>query len=448
MSKKIAFIDGKTIIDGKEVARAAPVSNSARPPNAGSAAYQHAMAAQRSKLGIEAPQASVDVMAQLQAINAANQKHINEQAAKVEALEEETSTLNSEVRELNNKIEAVHRAPRGNGGGFMGGDSGSDQSKRALAAFARKGIISAAMHTESNPDGGFLIEPEHDRSIRQLASDVSPLRRLADIVSVGTDTYIRTTNMGGVEGGWVSESQSRPEKQGFKLSQIEIAAHEMYTNVPLSQKLIEDAVVDIEGELIRSVNTKFGTMESQSFVLGSGVGQPYGFLSSAYTKVANGSFSWGKIGYVPTGAAGDFIPATTTDNPVDCLIKTVYSLRSEFRQNARWLMSSTTADRVRRFKNAQGEYVWSPSAIAGAPDALLGFPVEICEDMPSIEANSFPIAFADWKKAYVIIDRLGTTSVLRDPYTAKPNVMFYCRRRVGGAISSYEAIKLVKVATA
>lgn len=442
MSKKIAFIDGKTIIDGQEVARATPASNSVRPPNSGSAAYQHAMAAQRSKLGIEAPQASVDVLAQLKEINAANQKHINEQAAKVEALEEETETLNCHVKELNNKIAAFDRAPRNGGDGLWGSETVSNKARKDLGDFARG--VRAAMSTDSNPDGGFIVTPEFDRTISQLSSQTSAMRRLASAVTIGTNAYIKTINMQGIGSGWVSERQSRPETAAFKLAQIELPVHELYAMPAITQAALDDSFVDAGAELELQIGKKLGAVEADSFINGNGVGKPYGLMS--YATVADASWVWQKLGFIVSGHASSFVTPTTSASPADAIIDLVYALKPEYKANAVFLMNRKTASVVRKFKDADGRYIWSDSVISGQPDALLGYGVEIDDAMPDVAGGAYPIAFGDFKAGYVIVDRFGTRLV-RDNLTQKPYVLFYTTRRVGGGVINYEAIKLLKIST-
>lgn len=440
--KKIAFIDGKTFVNGKEVARAEPVSNSVRPSNGGTAAYQHAMAAQRAKLGIEAPQASVDVMAQLKEINAANQKHLQEHTEKVEAHQEEIDTLNAQVKELNNKIEAANRAPRNGGDGLWGSETVSNKARKELGDFARG--VRNSMATDSNPDGGFLVQPEYDRSIRQISSQTSAIRRVADAVSISSGIYIRTINLQGVAAGWVAEKGSRPETAGFKLAQIELPAHEMYAMPALTQTLLDDAFVDIGAEMEQQIGKKFGAIEADAFINGDGVGKPFGFLNATYPKVADASWAWGKLGFIKTGEAAGFLAPTTSVSPADAIIDLVYALKPEYKANATFLMNTKTASVVRKFKDADGRYIWSDSVVTGQPATLLGYSVELDEAMPDVGAGNFPIAFGDFKQGYVVVDRLGTRLV-RDNLTQKPYVLFYTTRRVGGGVVNYEAIKLLKI---
>ena len=83
---------------------------------------------------------------------------------------------------------------------------------------------------------------------------------------------------------------------------------------------------------------------------------------------------------------------------------------------------------------------------AESGDAIeVGHPVERMEDMPAVAANSLSIAFGDWKQAYTIVDRAGVR-VLRDPFSAKPFVLFYTTKRTGGDVTNFEALVLQKTA--
>jgi HK97 family phage major capsid protein len=172
-------------------------------------------------------------------------------------------------------------------------------------------------------------------------------------------------------------------------------------------------------------------------VTGNGVNRPSGFLNPA--KVADASWTWGNIGYLATGVAGGF-PAS---NPSDRLIDLVYSLKSGYRQNGTWVLNRKTQGAIRKFKDSSGEYLWQPAATADGKASLLGFPVAESEDMPDIATDSYALAFGDFMRGYLIVDRIGVR-VLRDPYSAKPYVLFYTTKRVGGGVQNFEAIKLMK----
>jgi HK97 family phage major capsid protein len=183
----------------------------------------------------------------------------------------------------------------------------------------------------------------------------------------------------------------------------------------------------------------FAEQEGTAFISGDGSNKPKGIL--AYTTVANASWAWGSVGYVASGAAGAF----ASTSPLDVLIDTVYALKAGHRQNGTFLMNRKTQAAMRRFKDDNGNYLWRPPANAGEPASLMGFPLIEAEDMPDVAANSLSIAFGDFRAGYLIVDRIGVR-VLRDPFSAKPYVLFYTTKRVGGGIQNFEAIKLIKFA--
>jgi HK97 family phage major capsid protein len=173
-------------------------------------------------------------------------------------------------------------------------------------------------------------------------------------------------------------------------------------------------------------------------VAGDGVNKPRGFLD--YPSVDDASWSWGNLGHIATGAAGAF-----GADPSDRLIELIYALKAGHRQNGRFVMNRKTQSQIRKFKDADGNYLWMPPAGAGQAASLMGFPVVEAEDMPDIAADSASIAFGDFRRGYLVVDRAGVR-ILRDPYSAKPYVLFYTTKRVGGGVQNFEAIKLMKFA--
>jgi HK97 family phage major capsid protein len=207
-----------------------------------------------------------------------------------------------------------------------------------------------------------------------------------------------------------------------------------------TQVLLDDAQVDTEAWLASEVQTVFAEQESTAFVTGDGTAKPKGFLN--YTTVADGSWAWNKIGYVATGVSGGF----AASNPADNLLDLAYAPKQAYRANGTWVMNRKTESTIRKFKDTTGNYIWQPGTIAGAPATLFGYPVVESEDMPDVGANTYSVAFGDFARGYLIVDRVGIR-VLRDPYTAKPYILFYTTKRVGGGVQNFEAIKLLKFGT-
>jgi HK97 family phage major capsid protein len=319
----------------------------------------------------------------------------------------------------------------------------------AFNSFFRKGkdpealgelAVKAALTTQSDPDGGYLVPFEMESTIDRVLARVSAVRGLATVRPISTATYKKLINKAGTTSGWVSERQARAETNPPQLVELAFEAMELYAEPAATQNLLDDSVLDIGAWLADEVAIEFAEQEGAAFVSGSGVGKPKGILS--YKTAADGAnLAFGSVGYVVTGQA-----ATLAADPagLDAFIDLTYGLKQGYRNNASWLMNRFTAGKVRKLKDSQGHYQWEPSSKVGEPPTLLGYPLADDDNMPDIAANAFPVAFADFKRAYVIVDRIGIR-VLRDPYTSKPNVLFYTTKRVGGGIQKHEAIKLLKI---
>lgn len=308
---------------------------------------------------------------------------------------------------------------------------------RAGEASGLKALEAKAMSSASGPDGGYLVPVPAEREILQRLAKLSPIRSIASVREISTQSLRRAYSTTGPAAGWVAETDARPQTANQQIADMTFPAMELYAMPAATQALLDDSVVDIEQWIADEVQVAFSEQEGAAFVSGDGVNKPKGFLS--YTTVADASWTWGNIGYVATGASGAF-PAT---NPSDVLFNLIYALRAGYRQNGKWVMGRRAQSLVRQFKTTTGEYIWAPPTSADGLASLINFPVVEAEDMPDPGANSLSIAFGDFERGYIIVDRIGIR-VLRDPYSAKPYVLFYTTKRVGGGVQNFEAIKLLK----
>ena len=215
------------------------------------------------------------------------------------------------------------------------------------------------------------------------------------------------------------------------MSLIEFPAGELFSQPAATQTLLDDAFSDVDAWLADEVEAAFAAQESAAFINGDGVAKPRGILSNEI--VDESAHEWGKIGSV----AGDFTGA----NAGDGLIDLIYAPKSQFRANGRFVMNRRTVSEVRKLKDADGRYLWQPGT-NGEAATVLGYAVTEIEDMPDIGAGNAAIAFGDFRRGYLIVDRVGTR-VLRDPFTAKPFVLFYTTKRVGGGVQNFDAIKVM-----
>ncbi len=320
--------------------------------------------------------------------------------------------------------------------------------KKALGAYLRTGdddglrglvLEGKAMSTAVSADGGYLLNPQMSEQIQSMLSSTASLRSISNVVQIDATSYDVIVDNTDVGSGWQSELSAVTESTTPNINRISIKLNDLSAMPKASQRLLDDAAFDVEAWLAGKIATRFIRAEASAFINGNGTDQPKGILLPA--KVANGTWTWGNLGYIPTGFATDF----NTTNPLDCLVTLVYSLAADYRANATFVMNSKTAGAVRKIKDTVGRFMWTDSVAAGQPATLMGYRVLVSEDMPDVGANTYPIAFGDFNAGYTIAER-PDLRILRDPFSAKPNVLFYASKRVGGDVTDFAAIKLLKVA--
>jgi HK97 family phage major capsid protein len=265
--------------------------------------------------------------------------------------------------------------------------------------------------------------------------ETSPMRAYASVQVISTDALEGLFDLNEASSGWVGETDTRSETNTPQLGKWRIPTHELYAKPTATQKLLDDAEINMEAWLAGKVAEKFARDEATAFVTGSGIGRPRGFLT-----YASGTTLPGTIERFDTGVNGAFAAAP---NGGDVLINALYGLKAQYRANATWFMNRATTTLVRKLKDQDGAYLWSPGIAAGQPATLLGYPVAAFEDMPSPATDSLSIAVGDMREAYQIVDRIGIRT-LRDPFSSKPYVEFYTTKRVGGDVVNFEAIKLIE----
>lgn len=298
-----------------------------------------------------------------------------------------------------------------------------------------------AMSAGTNADGGYTVPVEIEQSIGARLTAISPIRSIAGQRTISGGVYKKPFMTTGPAVGWVGETGARTQTNSPVLDSLSFPAMELYAMPAATPTLLEDSAVNIDEWLAAEVEQAFAVQEGAAFVTGTGTNQPKGFLS--YDTIANASWEWGKIGHILTGVDGDF-PAT---DPSDVLIDLVYAVKAGYRQNGHFVMNRKTQAAVRKFKDEGGNYLWQPPAQAGGRASLMTFPVIEAEDMPDIDDDSLSVAFGDFGRGYLVVDRAGVR-VLRDPFTAKPYVLFYTTKRVGGGVQDFDAIKVLKFAAA
>ncbi len=310
--------------------------------------------------------------------------------------------------------------------------SGDDDALRGLE------IDSKSMSTAVNSDGGYLVDSQTSETVASILNSTASIRSIASVVNVEATSYdvlIDTTDVGA---GWATELGAVTETATPQIDRITIPLHELSALPKASQRLLDDSAFDIEGWLAGRIADKFARAEAAAFINGDGIDKPTGMLTKPV--VDDSVWAWGNLGYVPTGTDGDI-------GNGDAIVDLVYALGAQYRANASFVMNSKTAGVVRKLKDLDGRFLWSDGLAAAEPARLMGYPVVVAEDMPDVATDSMSIAFGDFNAGYTVAER-PDLRVLRDPFSAKPHVLFYATKRVGGDVSDFAAIKLLKFGVA
>lgn len=298
-----------------------------------------------------------------------------------------------------------------------------------------------AFNASVGPEGGFFVQPERDSGpLEALLLKYSPMRQLASVRTISSASFKKNVNLRGSTTRWVGETTATSEDTTPQFAELEFPAMTLLAEPRVTAEALEDASIDVEELLAEEGFADFAEAEGAAFIAGNGDKKPRGILS--YTFVADASWTWGSgnVGYLITGVDGGF-HATT---PADVLRRLPLQLKKMYRQNAAWLMNRSTIGVARTIKASDGHYLWSEGDLSKAiPATLEGYVVEEDEQMPDIATNAHSIAFGDWKAAYQIVDRIGF-QVFRNPYLAPPYVIFHMRKRVGGGIKNFQALKTIR----
>ncbi len=318
--------------------------------------------------------------------------------------------------------------------------------QKAMNAYIRNGdddglrgleMESKSLSSAVNSDGGYLVDPQTADRVKSVLNATASIRAIASVVQVEATSYDVLVDHTDVGAGWATEASAVGETDTPQIDRITVQLHELSALPKASQRLLDDSAFDIEGWLAGRIADKFARAEASAFILGDGIDKPKGLL--AHDKIDNDIWTWGNLGFVPTGVDGE----VTADSVVDL----VYALGAQYRANASFVMNSKTAGRVRKLKDLDGRFLWSDGLAQGEPARLMGYPVLVAEDMPDVDTDSYSLAFGDFAAGYTVAER-PDLRILRDPFSAKPHVLFYATKRVGGDVSDFAAIKLLKFGTA
>lgn len=317
--------------------------------------------------------------------------------------------------------------------------------KSDLGGYLRRNELKAVtMQVASDPSGGFWVTPDVSGRMVKKIYESTPMRQLANVVTIGTDALEGPIDNGEAEAAWVGETATRNQTDAPQLGMWRIPVNELYAYPKVTQKLLEDAKIDVEAWIADKSNSKFARKENAAYINGDGNLKPKGVLQYGFATTADDARAWGVFQYLITGTSGGFGSST---NGSDKLLDLIFELKSGYRQNANFLMARRTVGAVRKLKDGQGNYLVDLRLRDGAlVESIFGYPVADGEDMPAISADSLSVLFGDFAEAYMIVDRLGT-SVVRDNITQSGFVKYHMRRRVGGGAVNFEALKALKFGT-
>ena len=372
----------------------------------------------------------------------------SDELARSTAIFTDLSKTQDEIKRTLENIQAKSNRP-----GFGGDIDGEEKAtaaehKKAFRGYMAKGNDTGlaaleqkalAISTNAGADGGYAVPKVIDSMMEALVVNISPIRSLANVVQTSTKDYHKRVNLKGATSAVAAETGARAATNTPTLADITINAYDIYANPQATQQMLDDVFFNAEAWLADELAEEFGRQEGSLFISGTGSSQPKGLLAPTLVATADASRAFGSVEFVGTGVSGAF-PAS---NPSDILLTLASKVKARYRQNAKWVLNKATLFTIAAFKDTGGRYIFNPIAAPNVPATLLGYEVVEAEDMPTIAASSYSVLFGDFKRAYTIVDRIGTR-VIRDPFSNKPYIGFYTTKRIGGSVVNTEAYKALK----
>jgi len=300
-----------------------------------------------------------------------------------------------------------------------------------LAEAERKALLDSQQENKVlaiTPDtaGGYLAPVEYVREILKGVTEMTPFRSAARVRTTAAKSIQIPKRTGQFAAQWVAERGTRSETTGLTYGLEELTAHEMFALVDITSQMLEDSAFDLESEIRMEAEEQFALAEGTAFISGNGVGKPEGItVNSSVATVASGH---------------------ATLLTADGLLSLFYGIKTAYARNGVWMLNRSTVSSVRKLKDGQGQYLWQPGISQGVPNTIHGAPYVEAPDMPNVAASAKPVAFGDFMRGYLIVDRLAVEA-LRDPFTQATSgaIRFVFRRRVGGQVVMPEAFALQTV---
>ena len=382
-----------------------------------------------------------EIVEQIEKLGRAWEEYKSEASKGRTADAEKLDRINAELDKRGDQIDRIETALKRTHQGTAedaGGDWKATQDGQAFITYLRRGENRLTqdelkvLTVSDDTTGGYLSVPDYVREVIKGETEFSPIRAVARVRPTSNRAVQMPKRTGQFAAVWTGETETRTETTGLTYGLEEIPTHEAYALVDISQQDLEDPEVSLESELQMEFSEQFALAEGAAFVSGNGVKRPAGFMDD---------------GNVSSDNSGSATTIADTNGQANGLIDLFHNLKTAYARNGTWLLNRKTLGAIRKMKDGQNNYVWVPGLAALRPSTILDAPYLEVPDMADEAANAFPIAFGDWRRAYLIIDRIQM-SVLRDPFTQATSgtVRFIARRRVGGQVVLAEAIRKLKCA--
>lgn len=315
-----------------------------------------------------------------------------------------------------------------------------ERQQKVTAAQRQLETRAADARTSTNASGGFALPEQIEQAIARLGVDISPIRALATVRTVGTPDYKELFDVNGAAFEWIGETDTRAQTNTPDMAEVAPTFGMASAKPQATEESLDDLFFNVEDWLTMSAAEAIYQGEGAAFVSGNGTKKPTGFLAGPTPVVtADATRAFGTLQFIAGGQA-----AAMPTSP-DTFFDIIYSLRARYRANATWVTSKAVLSSIRKYKEATtNAYMWQPALAAGEPSSFAGFPMVEAEDMPAVGAGTFPLAFGDFREGYLIADRVGMR-MTRDEITTPGYVKFYIRKRVGGKLRNTQAIKLLKI---
>ena len=366
-------------------------------------------------------------------------------------LTEKVAKINADLADIGKQMTEIEKkASRPRAGDKQDETPEQAEYRKAFGAYIRTGEGDShslkqagrkAMNSTSDPDGGYLILPEMDMAIDRVVGTIGAMARLADTITIGTQRWQKLVKTSGMAMTRVANGGTAGETTEPRYSQVEIEVFPAEVEPWVHNETLADSRINLEADLAEEAAIGFAEGANAEFITGNGVGKARGI--TAYNNVANASYAWGSVGYIRSGKSGAFMSVA----PSDRVINLQHALKAQYRPGAVWLTNDSTLAVMRQMKDGSGSYyLWQPDPAAAFGGRFLGSPVEVDDNMPALAAASYSLAYGNFKRAYKIVNRAGTT-LIRDNLTTKGQTKYNFRRRFGGGIVNFEAVKLMAFVT-